>query len=1585
MGLLLVKCCFESAQVDTLCYGELSMQLQDQIREFKDDKIQHFKDIAGLSLSDFLTRNKDIYNVTNRRGKCLVKLKRSTTKTKRTDKKQSNTGKISTDESDSSGNVATESIPSTEIISSREGGFDDSDEQWTKVSRGKKKWKQYSCDKLNDSSVKSKETVGKLEFPKLDFDDEKFLSFLNKPCDSDHIFIPDVDIYKQNKLLFMLDIVSMWNTPQRTCSYIIFGVSSEMPHELVGLKSDVDDDFFQTLFEENYFTMCPMFKYRHIRYMHGVFGFIEIRSSFGFGQPCICRKETAQDGIEIRENDLWFRQGTINATCKPTNPTTVSIYQWFSGTGAHQPCISKVNSFGEAKTDGQSTNESEELNREYLSDGGSFDYFWEHVQCFGKGRFVLVSADVSNRHKRLGALSLVPWIAVYDFDIRSASDGLLNATKDSIERKRSLHITTWSEPAQCLSEQATTWCFMRGRREISGSRTDDKQGQIEDAMSWFKMTRRGIEENCEQLAGFSEDYTVITVVIIWPKNEKLVPILQKFIGKLNEYLYIPPKIVVIMTQDSVTESGKSRFATFREDYVDNIAVCKSDLETICHGIMSKIKNTKPQKQSFSLPTVDGNNDLALSDKDVAWLNEDLDVLYIDNPYATGATDEKEVQDAIDAFYRGVPLHWRIRYECTSRQVEIDRDKMKQLETKIKADVENYKTVVITLYHSPGSGGTTLAQTVLWKFRTTYPCVHLKLRSATNVEELCRRIAFLSKKTQLPVIMLLDGEEESKVLYLSKRLVYTVIIYVKRYPYKIQNETNGSKVFLEGSVSATEASKLSLKFGENCDEIMRRSLERLNQDVQMKKQDHHLYEFGLTRFHHEFQGIVSFVQGYLQLELNPREELLPWQKCLGYLALVYYYGQASVPCQFFAKLMNKLPNYSLTLDDFPHEFTQFVTFDRNQGKKDYIRICHQLVAKEILEQILSRHSAFKTARTDTLGQVACRNLSKFATEFIEYAGERKTKSSTQSSTIKFILTKTFIFREERDLADSEDQRRKRPLLSKLLIDIPSDQPLFTERLKVLEKLTTSFPDDPNFFAHLGRFYAFCRPDEDNLAEKYSKKAIDLCQKQTEGKSLDCINDCMRLTLMHVYHMYAHIKRKAISRYTGWSENDRVQIRTKNEQFAERMQELVNLADTACVFYKKSREAIPETHCPNVYAYTDEIKVRLQICEFVKKQRNKERNDNESISKFFKSDAARGVKAFITRSVHVVENLIMECYMDFELLNEEIQSLQHLVMWYNNLFKENAISLDTMSQPNDDDDINNRCLEIARIKLKYGTRSTFGNVQNITDEDDVNKIVQLLEEIFEKTQRYGLTNTYGRHELERDFRDWIYAIRHDCFQKEYDVESVLSTLQLWHDKINSPLSRYYIFIMKSLLGFGSHEMHGNTECLMEAETYKEELIKMKRLIIRPKYPREWLGTHGKGIKRLLTGKRFIGNSSLTNEKEAMGIHLQPSALAVCKGTVLAPNTNRVGSYIAYDLGDNTVKVFFLPKVANLEGGRYVGHRVEFNLAFSIEHGYEAYNVVLLKSYGCPNCSAKLEFTSDITMLYCNCGTPVYKDDLNESTDA
>lgn len=174
-------------------------------------------------------------------------------------------------------------------------------------------------------------------------------------------------------------------------------------------------------------------------------------------------------------------------------------------------------------------------------------------------------------------------------------------------------------------------------------------------------------------------------------------------------------------------------------------------------------------------------------------------------------------------------------------------------------------------------------------------------------ELVVKVEMLHDKSHKPVLLMIDGEEESRVRHLMRLLTsnaIAIILYVKQYPYQIKKgETMRTKVFLESTVSSKEAKNLAMKYGDRCfgDQYKINTLNKLSRDVE-KKEPHFLYEFGLAAFTHDFKGVEAYVKGYLRLQDNTDGKLKHWQKILGYLSLVYYYGQASLPCQFFQPLL-----------------------------------------------------------------------------------------------------------------------------------------------------------------------------------------------------------------------------------------------------------------------------------------------------------------------------------------------------------------------------------------------------------------------------------------------------------------------------------------------------------------------------------------------------------------------------------------------------------------------------------------------------------------------------------------------------------
>lgn len=1613
-GLLILRHVFDSNAGQPILYADLEKKVREYILS---EKLNSFTQLTGWMLNDFLIKNKDQFDIYYRKERKYVKLRSRHTKCK--GEHQTRTDTVVINDTPFHHYQMKECVDMEQTTDTGIG-------PWTTVQyKHTQKKKRLShlnaavnmeCFTSGDSGEKQdtlipqrnqtvcsglKSTVSQAEIEpcvesrRRSWSTERFYTLVRNGENANLLFVQSPDIYLKNPIRFSQDTVSMWNTPHRMKAYIVIGI---VRGEIVGVGEHFDVRVFDDLFQYTYFSTKPVFTCFTICPKGKVICIIEVVSSCGHGSPCIVEENVkGKDGITLKQRQIWVRTGIHNVVCKSNDIT--EVYQWFLGQlpkpetklvyernpsrkqSARNACTNTRALLTHQRTysgtkELSSSDDVDDVDDPLCSSGDSFSFFWEAVNHFQKGHFVLLVGDMACHTRHLNALAKVPWLCVYDFDIFSCSDGLLNVVQDSLALERHLTISSWNETVDNISERGTRWCFMRGRRELSNSRTDLKSGEIEDINIWFKLVRKGLQNYCEKLANFAEDYTVPTVVFIWPDNERLLPFMVKFLFRLNDTLTSTPNIVLCMNRQPVTKSGNLKYQTLCEDFNTSISVCNLRYEQMCIGILNHSTVKSKDGISYKLPMNERYESSPISETDATWLREDFEVLFLTNPYDTSNIATEEIQQEVSNFYKGGTLPWYAWYSREAEQSVIDRDVKQDLEEKINKHLGYYRTSMITLFHAPGSGGTTLAQQTLWHFHMKVPCVHLKLRTVSHVDELDKKIYFLHDRTDLPVLLLIDGEEESKVRRLSRRLKYTVILYIKRYPYKIPVSTSNDCVYMSGYVSSTESQGLESKLGGKCgDEIKRKRLHELTMDVQNKMSKHCMYEYGMTVYLHEFKGIVSYVEGYLELDKNNPKEMSPCQKCLACLALVYYYGQTCVPCQFFSALFHKPPNFNMTLEDFPAPIQEFVVYGKSEGKRNNIRLCHYIVAKEILEQMLSRHIGKTAERTDSLGISACRNLSKFCIEFIEYASNKKTKINALSTTIRFILTKTFIFRDEKDMSDNEEQVRKRPVLSKLMIDIPGGKPLFTERLNVLKKLTESFPDDPNYCAHLGRFHAFCRPDEEHEAEKCFQRATKMCEDQIKGKRDEDIDDWMKLTMMHIYHMYGIVKQRYISKYTGRTQKEKVVAFDEEIIFHERIEELVPIAEAACELFTKSRDITPDNHDVYTYAYTGEIQSRLQICEFVNRHFRKE-SANNRIAEFLCSEADPRSKLFVHRSISVIEYLIIECYMDVELVDSDVTSLRKYVVWYNGLFKKQVLPLIECSSK---DDVTNRRLKIAAKKLQFGkSNNILSGVETIDDEKELEEIVRLYEENFSDIQDYGFQDGNGKKELERDFRDWIFAIRHDKFKKDYSLEAVLSHVQNWNEMVRSPISTFYVFILKSLLGFGTEKTPGKTECLIEALDCKEHLIKMNHLIIRPKYPREWLGNDREGIKRLKSGIRHVGMCAEDRDVASSRIDI-----AVCKGTICRPNTNNVNGMIVLDLGVNTteVRVYFIPKVVRLAGSRFAEQRVEFKMAFSIQHGFEAYNVKLLKRHGCPQCSRTLEFTSIDSLLICKCGMDVHKDEMNE----
>lgn len=1367
---------------------------------------------------------------------------------------------------------------------------------------------------------------------------------------------------------FALDIVSLWNTPREETGLII--IQDEI------LKSETNDDDddnniiklqYALEKESTMFSYFPSCEYQTVRLQERNIIILEVPHLHCKPVPIFKNKSASSDSME-----LWCRCGTKRKLLTVDDPDIGAVYGWFQSRSielnAKQHTIHP--------TQGANNKEQRIDNSVYWNSELTFiksvDLFLEKVQRFKKGHFSLMTGDIRCKSKNLSAFSKLPLISVYDFDINGRERGLLNANEATMIENRSLQIYTWKDNLPGLSEESTLWTFLLGRRDTPDSRMSDDN----DIRQWSKQVSSKLQIHAEQIQRFVNGYTVLTVLILWPENEDLVGFMQRFIQIcLDENLEPSPKLILCMSNEPKTDTGRSYLNTLWREWNQHIYIFKLSLEEICSAINSVMNNDQGiPKNGYILPASDGK--CSLSAREASRLKEDMEVLYQDNPYNKASEDVDALSEERHQFYRGGSFHWFAWYDCGNDRVDVDRDLKNSIVSILEGIIESNKSEIVYLYHAPGSGGTTLAQRVLWDFHQKIPCVHVKLRTASTVTELVGKVEMLHDKSHKPVLLMIDGEEESRVRHLMRLLTsnaIAIILYVKQYPYQIKKgETMRSKVFLESTVSSKEAKNLAMKYGDRCygDQHKIKTLNKLSKDVE-KKEPHFLYEFGLAAFTHDFKGVEAYVKGYLRLQDNTDGKLKNWQKILGYLSLVYYYGQASLPCQFFQPLLYMKEDEVVDIDDFRYPIKDFIVVDKNEGRKGNVRICHHIIAQEILQQILGDpKESFE--RGPDLSKSAKQSLESFCIDFIDYASNRKQQTC---GTIAHVLARTFIFRDNREISETAEQGRRKPRLARIIIDISSKQPLFTERLNVLKKLTEAFPEDPNFIAHLGRFYAYCRPDDQKVAEQCLQKALDLANEQTKGKKIEELDERWKLSLMHIYHMYGTIIQKQIAMYTGQKIDDVPLRKTKGGNVKTLLEYLIPLAEKSCNFFSLCRECTPPGR-ENCYGYVGEINVRLQICDFVEK--HFEMGDFRGIKGFLlaKSDDWQRTD-FVKKSISIIDTLLMECYnvIDQEDMDPSIQSS---VFWYNFLFHKNTVNLDTLSNSQDPTTFR---LRIAMKKLKCVEKNKdyrYTVLEQIQSTKDMDDIVSWYEEIFRKNPFDGPLE--NKRALDRDYQEWLFAIRHAKCSKNYDLEDVLLVVKQWEDQLKTPMSKFYNFIFTSLIGFGSKKCSGKTECLLEAQRIlKIDMKKAGKFLLKPKYPREWLGKDETGVRRLVSGTRFL---SLNLSDRDVVKSLMMSDLAVCKGTICQPNNKKGAGFISLDLGDNLVQVtvFYIPNVCNLVGSHYGGQRVEFVIGFTVENGYEAFNVKLLEKYGCGSCCGSVEITQHETFAVCGiCGNKVIKADM------
>lgn len=961
-----------------------------------------------------------------------------------------------------------------------------------------------------------------------------------------------------------------------------------------------------------------------------------------------------------------------------------------------------------------------------------WDQFYAACDKFERGRIyaLVVGPDSTVSKERKAALARIDWSLVLDFDQETHISGSYSASQSELETARAVHLLTLSNRSPFNLIRGTYWMAVAGLKDVPTTIVDGNW------RVWYRRCSEDIRYVARSFVRAASE-TPITLIILLDEPDYVRTICESFDGVGGDSINFVFGVKDVNKLSSLAGAFNAHL----------ISVSFGD---VCDGLERMIegRSTGPDVR---LPTSD-SGPLPLPQEKLRWLEEDLELIHLDAGQLA-APDCNPRQD----FLQGKLISWiELAMHC-----DVDREKTSALQTRIERDLHDRAIRRNFLYHWPGAGGTTVARRVAWNLHSKCPTVQLRRVVSGETIERLRDIYDL---TRIPVLVLVEGSDIPMSTFdqlfdeaLSRQLPSVYLVVLRAFEHKGEDPYS---VSLDATLSIREAQLFATSYAGMQPE-RRTQLESIIRSEGVRQRN--AFYFGLTAFGKDFLSIGDYVSRRLQTSTDIQKQVL------AVLAMAYHYGQKSIPAQIFAVLLGVPEKRLLKLENVLSEPLKELTVREDELRW---RPAHELIAVEIMESVLQG-----TARDRRVWR---QNLSTWALKLIDmFSAPHKAPSDE----IKDILSRIFIVREYAELMKSPElsgARRYAPMIE----DIPSNE----GRLGIFRKLVETFPDEPHFWGHLGRFCAIeLRRNEDAL------EAID------KAIELDSRNNVF-------YHMKGMVLRQQIYdlletlRQRGHCSPDDIDIiRCKTEEAGEQFEE------------SRSFAAPREEH-----AYVSHIQLLIRVVDFgfaISKQPSRE--------EFLVSEDAAWYRDLIDTAEHLLDELrrkqeggspslyTIRCESG---LDELYGDYSRVLEGWNSLLDRRDVYLPAVRR------------QIARVYLVRRKR-----LWDELDQRELRRVAQLMQENIETD-----ATDYG------SMRYWFQAVRRIDGES---IEAVIERLSYWKATTESIEATFYLYMLYTL-----QALDGLTTSALKASDLIVECSKMARTLAIRHNSIEWFGK-GNGMRRIL----------------------------------------------------------------------------------------------------------------------------------------
>ena len=468
------------------------------------------------------------------------------------------------------------------------------------------------------------------------------------------------------------------------------------------------------------------------------------------------------------------------------------------------------------------------------------------------------------------------------------------------------------------------------------------------------------------------------------------------------------------------------------------------LPEVCQGLR-ELNEDAGAPEEISFPKLEGGTTTISPDR-ARWLEEQLELVH----WNIGLTPISQVNE--ESFLRGGTVSWH----NLNVGLDADRDITTKLEQQIRQELQERATRRVNLWHWPGAGATTVARRTAWNIQRNYPTVVV---ADVQPQETAERVQHLFNVTRLPLFVVIDLPAVTKEVVdrfydtLRGSHVPAVLLIVERR-FDALGASAGH--YLDAMLTTREAFGMARALAARVPD-RQTDLESLIDEPDRRKRSP--FYFGLVAYGRDFRGLQSYVAARLSKASQPiRDAVL-------LIAFAYFYGQVPLSLQTFGPIFNISASKLVAISNVIPDYMRELLVEAN-GK---VRPAHNLIAEEILQQELGQKIG--ATRNWRIG------LADMAIRFIDLLADLPHRDR---GPISDILRAVLI---ERGSAQSPAGPWEVEF-SRCLTDIPSVE----GRQRVLEHLTETFPEEPHFWAHLGRFYSRAVRDHEKAHTAHTRAIL-----------------------------------------------------------------------------------------------------------------------------------------------------------------------------------------------------------------------------------------------------------------------------------------------------------------------------------------------------------------------------------------------------------------------------------------------------------------------------------------------------------------